>query len=69
MEPNYVILVIKNNKIVYKLWHNCSSYGHNIEINMQLLWALLKSIIGKKLSIISQGLTLKTNLKKAGPGS
>ena len=25
--------VIKNNKTVHELWHNCSSYGHNIEHN------------------------------------
>ena len=25
-EPNYASLVIINNKIIYKLWHNCSSY-------------------------------------------
>ena len=29
--PNYANLVIKNNNIIYKLWHNCSSHGHNIE--------------------------------------
>ena len=23
LEPNYTYLVIKNNKIIYKLWHNC----------------------------------------------
>ena len=26
LEPNYANLVIK---IIYKLWHNCSSHGHN----------------------------------------
>ena len=31
---NYANLAIKNDKIVYdELWHNCSSYGHNIEHN------------------------------------
>ena len=29
-------LVIKNNKILYKLWHHCSSHGHNIEHNRQI---------------------------------
>ena len=38
------------------MWHNCSSHGHNIEHNKQIFWALLKGIIGKKLSIIGQGL-------------
>ena len=33
----YANLVIKNNKIIYKLWHNCSSHGHNIEHNRQIL--------------------------------
>ena len=28
LEPNYANLVIKNNKIIYKLWHNCSSHEH-----------------------------------------
>ena len=32
-KPNYANVVIKNDKIVYELWHNCSSYGHNIEHN------------------------------------
>ena len=32
-EPNCANLVIKNNKIIYELWHNCNSYGHNIEHN------------------------------------
>ena len=36
LEPNYANLVIKNNKIIYKLWHNCGSHGHNIEHNRQL---------------------------------
>ena len=36
LEPNYANLVTKNDKIIYKLWHNCSNYGHNIEHNMQL---------------------------------
>ena len=35
LEPNYANLVIKNNKIIYKLWHNCSSHGRNIEPNRQ----------------------------------
>ena len=33
---NYSDLVIKNNKIIYKLWHNCSSHWHNIEHNRQI---------------------------------
>ena len=37
LELNYANLVIKTNKIIYKLWHNCSSYGHNIECNRQIL--------------------------------
>ena len=37
------------------VWHNCSTYGHNIKHNRQ---ALLKSIIGKKLSIVGQGLSV-----------
>ena len=44
MHPNIIVwslttyadLAIKINKIVYELWHNCSSYGHNIEHNRQL---------------------------------
>ena len=36
LEPNYANLVIKNNKIIYKLWHNCSSHEHNIEHNRQI---------------------------------
>ena len=43
LEPNYANLVIKNNKIIYKLWHNCSNHGHNI-----------KHIIGKFLNIAQQ---------------
>ena len=39
MEPNCANLVIKSNKIVYKLWHNCSSYGF-----------IILSIIGNFLS-------------------
>ena len=35
LESNYAILVIENNKIIYKLWHNCSTHGHNIEHNRQ----------------------------------
>ena len=36
LEPNYAnYLVIKNNKIIYKLWRNCSSHEHNIEHNRQ----------------------------------
>ena len=31
MEPNFANLVIKNGEIVYEPWHNCNSYGHNIE--------------------------------------
>ena len=37
IEHNYANLVIKNNKLVYELWHNCSSHGHNIEHDRQLL--------------------------------
>ena len=33
LEPNYANLVIKN---IYKLWHNCSSHGNNIERNRQI---------------------------------
>ena len=33
---NYANLVIKSNKIIYKLWHICSSHGHNIEHNRQI---------------------------------
>ena len=33
LEPNYANLIIKNNKIIYRLWHNCSSHGLNIEHN------------------------------------
>ena len=51
----YANLVIKNNKIIYRLWHNCSSHEHNIEYNRQFL-ALLKSIIGKNLSIMGWGI-------------
>ena len=36
LESNYANLVIKNNKIIYKLWHNCSNRGHNIEHNRQI---------------------------------
>ena len=37
LEPNYANIVIKNNKITNKLWQNCSSHGHNIEHNWQIL--------------------------------
>ena len=33
LEPNYANAVIKNNKTVYELWHNCSGDGHNFEHN------------------------------------
>ena len=33
---NCANLVIKNNKVTYKLWHNCSSRGLNIEHNRQI---------------------------------
>ena len=34
LEPNYAnVAVIEMNKILYELWHNCSSYGHSIEYN------------------------------------
>ena len=36
LEPNYAHLAIKYNNIIYKLWHNCSSHGYNIEHNRQL---------------------------------
>ena len=55
----YANLVIEINKII----QNCNSYGHNIEHNRQLFLALLKSIIGEKLSIIGwgfQGVTIFT---------
>ena len=36
LELNYANLVIKNNnKVIYKLWHNCSTLGHNNEHNSQ----------------------------------
>ena len=44
-------------KFVVELWHNWNNYGHNIEHNGWLFWAMLKSIIGKNLSIIGQGLS------------
>ena len=31
LEANYDNVVINNNKMVYELWINCSSYEHNIE--------------------------------------
>ena len=45
---------LNNNKINFllELWHNSNNFGHNIEQN----GSLLKSIIGKNLSIIGQGL-------------
>ena len=43
LEPNYANLVIKNNKIIYKLWHNCSSHEHNIEHNRQIFEHCLKA--------------------------
>ena len=36
LEFNYANLDIKNNKIIYKLWHNCNSHGYNIEHNRQI---------------------------------
>ena len=33
LEPNYANLFIK---IIYELWYNCSSHGHNIEHNRQI---------------------------------
>ena len=46
----YVNIVINE----YKLWHNYSSYGHNIEHKMAyiLSTALKHNTVGKKLSII-----------------
>ena len=49
-------IVLKINKIIYKLWHNCSSHGHNIEHNRQNFWSLLKSIISKKIEHNKLGL-------------
>ena len=54
LELNCADLIIK--LYINCVWHNCNFYGHNIEHNRQLLRALLKSIIGKNLSIIGQGL-------------
>ena len=34
LELNYVCL--SSHKIIYKLWHNCSSHGHNTEHNRQI---------------------------------
>ena len=56
MEPKYFRVIIKTNKLAHELWHNCSSYEHNIEHNGSLFRALLKRIIGKKLSTIGQSL-------------
>ena len=50
-------MLIKYNKIVHELWHNCSSvYGNNIEHNRQPFGALqlLKSM--HNWSIIGRGL-------------
>ena len=33
MKPKYANIIILTHKIVYKLWHNCSSDGHNNEYN------------------------------------
>jgi len=52
----YTNVLIKIIKFVVELWHNWNYYGHNIEHNGWLFWALLESIIGKNLSIISRGL-------------
>ena len=35
LERNCANLVIKSNKLIHKLWHNCSSHGHN-EYNRQI---------------------------------
>ena len=56
MYTNVFIKII----FVVELWHNWNNYGHNIEHNGWLFWALLKSIIGKNLSIIGQGLLSDT---------
>ena len=40
LEPNYANLAIK---IIYKLWHNCSSHEHNIEHNRQIFEHCLKA--------------------------
>ena len=37
MSPTLLNEVMKNNKIIYKLWHSCSSYRHNIKHNGLLL--------------------------------
>jgi len=52
----YTNVLIKTIKFVVELWHNWNNYLHNIEHNGWLFWALLKSIIGKNLSIIGRGL-------------
>jgi len=51
-------VLIKIIIFVVELWHNWNNYGHNIKHNGWLFWALLKSIMGKNLSIIGQGLYL-----------
>ena len=33
LDPNYAYEIIKNNKILYEMWHNSSSHEHNIEHN------------------------------------
>ena len=61
LKLNYAIAVVNTIKIVYELWHNCSSYEHNIEHNRQIFRALLKSIIDKNLRIIGHGLIYVQN--------
>jgi len=58
----YTNVLIKNNKFVVELWHNWNNYGHNIEHNGWHFWTLLKSIIGKNLSIIGWGLLVLYNI-------
>ena len=45
LHPNCANLVIKNNKIIYKLWHNCSSHGHNVEIPMYSLKFMCSNLL------------------------
>jgi len=54
----YTNVLIKIIIFVVELGHNWNNHGHNIEHNGWLFWALLKSIIGKNLSIIGWGLSM-----------
>ena len=40
LEPNHANPVIKNNKIIHKLWRNRSSHGHNIEHNRKIFLSI-----------------------------